>query len=684
MKTKLLLGIAILGGMVATAQIQRIREGIKYQNVGKEQSRQGKPSANQLYVTPIAGQQDVKSSQGANSLTILNLGTSANLESYMRGTRTMLWADDDLDVVVNFHRMGPGAASPALSGFLGMDLGVNMGKTLADWTNQIVVQTANLPASPEFYDACRFPSAGIFNPPGNTLPENAFLAYFAPNFANLMVSGLGGYSYGTANLVNHTDTTKHTKWYNRHPFTHIPDGFTVASNGIIHMVDGDYNTESGVPVYQDSIIYGRGVWNYVTEDFDYTFTTLAFPSVDNVGIADCKIATSPDGKTVWMSVLIQLVGSTPLLDSTYAPVLRKSEDCGLTWGPPIVIQLDGPNGLSGIKNHYTDYFIQNFFIGPPYPTRDEIPYTTAFDHSLSVDKWGFPHIGVAIGYAPGHCQITTGVDSLINVYDITRCHASSEFEAVFMGTLKTFRGTWGANYCDNRVYVSRNKQGDKMFLTWNDTHVAGEVDNQHPDIFARGYDLLTNKTTSVSNEDIPHNVTGQSAIAGQAYWQTLSPLVFTDNNKFILPIATQWFADENSDAQFKYIADFSFQQGDFCIPTVLFWPCYFDGPLDTPALDYTPCGGVGTGPQHVDDEAVTIFPNPAEEILNVEINLKQPAVISLKITDLPGKQLFSMDYLVKDIGLWHHSVDVKALLPGIYFMTVSFGGNHHMLKFVKN
>lgn len=66
-------------------------------------------------------------------VTVLDLGTSSSVLGYSGGTRTMLWADDDLNVVVNFHRMGPGAIPPGLSGYLGMDLGLNMGLTQDDW-----------------------------------------------------------------------------------------------------------------------------------------------------------------------------------------------------------------------------------------------------------------------------------------------------------------------------------------------------------------------------------------------------------------------------------------------------------------------------------------------------------------------------------------------------------------------
>ncbi|HNY03457.1 MAG TPA: hypothetical protein PKG48_12745, partial [Bacteroidales bacterium] len=281
----------------------------------------------------------------AGPVTVIDLGTSADLSGYSMGTRTMLWADDDLNTVINVHRMGPGAAPPGLEGFLGVDIGQNMGKTPADWTTQVQVQSSVLPGIPQYYDAACYPSAGIYNPAGNTNPANARITWFNANHANMTFPGFGGYGFGTASLTDPTDTNKHIRWYDGQTGTHIPSGFAIGANGIVHVVDGDYKIIGGIPVYQDSIIYGRGVWNPATHDFDYTFKTLAFPCKGSYGITDCKVAASPGGDYVWISVLTRDPLGTPLQDSSWFPVLRNSSDGGVTWSDRIVVQIDGPNGI---------------------------------------------------------------------------------------------------------------------------------------------------------------------------------------------------------------------------------------------------------------------------------------------------------------------------------------------------
>jgi hypothetical protein len=369
-----------------------------------------------------------------------------------------------------------------------------------------------------------------------------------------------------------------------------------------------------------------------------------------------------------MSVLTNYAGGTlgtaPLIDSTYYPLLRKSTDGGLTWGAPIPVYLDGPQGISGIKNNYSDFFIQNFFVGPPYPTRDEIPYTTAFDHSLSVDKWGNPHLGVVVGYSPGGYSISTGVDSLLTVYDIYSPDRGATWCAVAMGSVTTFRGTWATYTSDNRTYISRNKSGDKMFFTWNDTHIDGETNNQNPDVFARGFDLVTNKLTTDNGLNAPNNVTFLCDITQEAYWQCTSPIVFTDNNKFTLPIVTQWFADAAADSKFKYIPDFSYTQADFTQAS---------GGCDFPI-----------GVQKNEELAtVAVYPNPVKDLAKVSLNLKQNANVTVEVTNLVGQQVMSFNKGSMSAGNQTFSVDASQLSSGVYFVSVIVNGQKYTQKMVK-
>lgn len=661
MKKLLLFGLAFVISLGAVAQTAKLKKGLPVQNLKVQKALVNEPAPAATIAPVKPSPVGVKGGDNTNIVQVIDIGTSANGFGYYTSSRRMLWADDDLNILINFHRMGPGSAPVGLSGFLGYDLGINTGATAGDWTNQIQIMDSKLAATPYYYDAGRYPSAGIYNPAGNTALENAYVAFYAPNFANTVVSGFGGNTYGVGNIVDHADTTKHMKWYAPPPYTYIPDGFAVTNLGRTYSTQNDENVESGSVVYQDHVILGSGVWNDGTKDFDYAWEVLDFPCVDSYTSANAKVAASPDGMTIWISALTNLPGSTHLSDSSYFPVVRQSIDGGATWSEPYSIQLDGVEGIEGIKNAYSDVFIETNF--GPGVDRATIPYTTAFDHSLSVDKWGNLHIGVAVGYSPGGYSISTGIDSLINVFDIYTTDKGLTWNAVKLGSLATFRGTWGDLTCDNRVYTSRNPAGDKIFFTYLDTRVDGETNNQNPNVLARGFDLIENKITSVAGVDEPNNVTWLSDIMNEAYFQCTSPIVFTDNNKYTIPIAVQWFTDPASSVQFKYIPDFSYVDADFTVEV--------DGP-DFP---------VGVEQKEVLAN-VTINPNPVKDVAKVTVNLKKDASVTVKVTNMLGQQVMSMNKGNMTSGSQQFILDATSLNSGVYFVTVLVNGEKYTQKMI--
>ena len=206
-----------------------------------------------------------------------------------------------------------------------------------------------------------------------------------------------------------------------------------------------------------------------------------------------------------------------------------------------------------------------------------------------------------------------------------------------------------------------------MFFTWNDTRIDGEINNQSPEVYARGYDIISNRLTSVNGTDQPTNVTLLSDISQEAYWQCASPIVFTDNNKYTIPICTQWFADPTLDATFKYIPDFSFVQGDFSIWLSGWWdnPC----PVGIENIENEP-------------ESLLIYPNPVVDMAKVSLNLKQRATVLVEITNLVGQRVLSLNKGIMDSGLQQFSVDVRHLSAGVYFITVSVNGEKFTRKMI--
>jgi hypothetical protein len=678
MKKILLLSLALMMGIAVIAQNAHQKSGIRTekfdinQKVGIEPVKTGSGSS----VMP----RPVHTNNGDNPngvVNIITLGSSANGYGYgyWGGQKTMVWADDSLKAIINLHRLGPGATPPSFSGYLGVDLGINMGQQVTDWTNNWQIYGAFLNAGGTYYmDAARYPQGGIYALPGATSLDQAYVAYFAPNLSN--AGNWGGYSYGRVNLGNQADSTKHLYWYTPPPFTYIPDGFTITNNGVTLATDIEQEWNGTTLVgYTGNLLLDRGVWNSGTNDFDYTLNTaIACPTTDNNRPSTTRIAASPDGQTVWIVTLGNNGNATQIGPvASYYPIVFQSNDGGQTWNDPIAIQLDGPDGIPGIVDKMlSDYRLEQVYGGPV--ARDEVAYTTAFDCDIVVDKWGNPHIGVVIGIASDVTaySILTGApgDSILGAYDIYSTDKGLTWQGVKMGIPQTFRGLWTSPlYEDNRVNIAVTEAGDKVFLTWLDTQVPGVTDNLNPDVFARGFDLVTNMITHNNNEaDDCDNVTFLSDITQEAWFECTSHYVFTDGNDCIIPIVTEYLSDPanlEAPVTFKYISDFS-----------------YTAPEDYTISTGNPAFPVGIDKKSRNLASVSVFPNPAREMINMSVNLVQAGNVTVEVSNTLGQVVLTQELGKKDAGTHRFTLDAGTLKAGVYFCSAIVNGQKYTSKLI--
>lgn len=668
MKKSLLFSLALFISLAVVAQKSTLKNHIQSHKQNLEQNVAVEPSVIPAQVTPVGP--SMINGNGADVVSIITIGTSANAYGYgyNGGQKTMVWADDNLKALTNIHRMGPGTTPPGFSGYLGLDLGLNMGATSNDWVvnQQIYASTLNT-GGDYFLDAARYPQGAFFTPNGSKSIDDAYFVYFAPNLSNTL-STWGGLSYGTNKLTDLGDSTKHLYWYTPPPYTYIPDGFHITAQGVVLTSDIDQNWESGTVEYQGNIIVNRGVWNDVTKDIDYELDMLIeCPTTDNQRLAMTRIATDGNGDTAWVVALGNNGDATQIGNINYYPILYNSTDGGQTWSDPIAVQLDGPDGLSAIVNDFlSDYRITQIF-DPPYPPRDEIGYTTAFDCDLVVDKWGNPHVLVTVGVTGSDDWSIALGDSLYACCDIFTSDFGNTWCAVILGKQWTFKGSFGDLDEYNRLNGTLNPAGDKVLVTWIDTQIPTVTDNINPDVFARGYDLVANKITEDKNgNDLPINVTFLSDVTQQAYFMAASYWSFTDGDKCYIPIVTELLSDPTDPAQpvtFKYIPDFYFEPGDFTIPV----EC--DVPIGVQKKNHT-------------DASVAVYPNPVKDIATLRITLKQQSDLSISVSNLVGQTILNASYGPATAGVHEYNLDASMLQAGIYFCTVEVNGQKYTKKMI--
>ncbi len=613
-----------------------------------------KPITTSTFTTPA----NYKDTRDVNFVTVVNLGTSANAYGYgyAGGQKAIISANNNINTITHIHRQGGTLDPGGYSGDLAIDISTDGGMT---WLNQNEIYISTISGGTYNTDAARYPNHGIYNPAGNTNPDNAFVTFFAPTLdGSNAVDNWGGYAFGRAAINDlTTDTTKHLDTSVPPYYLYIPEAYDVSEEGVIVCIDINQDWTTGTVAYQGTLIVNRGVWDDGSQDFVFEKSLLDFPTnATNDRPIFCQFGFAPDGQTGWIVLITDNNSIVPLYDSAYFyPVLIKTTDAGQSWGDPITVRLDGPDGLPGVLNYLTQGQIDSLFV-PPIPARDEIAYTTAFDCDIVVDMMGNPHVAVVVGPGGASAYSIVTAAGYPAAFDIFSTDGGVTWDAYPCGKLKQFRGTFGTDYTeDNRIQCSATQDGKKVFVTWLDTWLDGATENNAPDVFCRGIDINTNPwhfTADEAGNDLPNNVTTFSEAMWQAYFASTASRSLSNNGTYTIPISYQQMTtpfDPTLPVQLKYIQDFQYTDADFMIVGVR----------------ENKASNIASVSQN--------YPNPFSQNSTVQVNLTQKANLKLVVTNLIGQQLMQIDRGNVAAGMHEFVIDGSKLGNGIYFYTVYAG-----------
>ncbi|PLX04813.1 MAG: hypothetical protein C0595_01840 [Marinilabiliales bacterium] len=616
---------------------------------------------------PIITKSDIKSKpitppadRDANIVTVVSLGTVANAYGwgYAGGQQSLIPVNQDLNTIAVVHRMGGNDDPGGYSGDLGYDVSFDGGLTWSTM-NEFYIASEN-EGGEYFLDAARYPNAGFVDASlaGKGL-EDSYFTYFAPNLWGLN-DIWGGYSYGVVNL---TDTSYHTKniYIEEDYYLGVPSAFFQKPNGDAFSLDIDYDLTSST--YNDQLIYIKGQWDSGLEDMVYTFDGLDAPMDVSGYPVDEKVAFSPDGMTGYISVLGNDGNAEQMSGySNVYPIYWKTTDGGETWEGPNFIQLDGPNGIGGIVYHHlTDQLIADLF-EPPVPAREDISYTTAFDHDVSVDNNGNLHIAVMIGPTGADPQSIITAKGYLAAIDLFTTDGGTTWFAEEMGRPSTFRGTFGDITEDNRIRITTNWEGNRIFISWLDTDIEDAEDNDRPNLWVRGFNPSSYmKTENSSGEDGPTNVTLFSEGMWQSYFGNASKYCFTNENGYNIPFVYEDMdpADPLAPLTLKYIQDFYFTESQFTI--------------------------IGVNENKVVKEMAVVsqnYPNPFKGESYVNIHLNNDTYVSMNIMSVTGQLVSSKDYGYQTSGSHTLRIDANNLPQGVYFYTIIAGESKYTKKMI--
>ncbi len=672
MKKTLLFLLALMIGYAGYTQQGPVFKGdvksltaIKSNRIGIEPVKT-KPVTTSTTNIPLA----FKGTRDVNFVTVVNIGTAVNAYSYgyAGGQKSILYANNDINTVTHIHRMGGVLDPGGYSGDLGIDISTDGGM---NWSNQNEIYISNISGGEYNTDAARYPNHGIWNPEGNTDPDNAYITYYAPTIDGTNgADSWGGHAFGRAKIgALTTDTTKNLTHSTPPYYQYLPDAYDVSKDGIIIAVDANQDWTTGTVAYQGSLIIYRGEWDEGIEDFVFERSLYDFPTnAENDRPTHVKFAFGPDGQTGWIVVITDNASVTPLTDLRYYyPVLIKTTDGGLSWSDPIPVRLDGPDGLYGVLNYLTDQQITDLYV-PPAPARDEIPYTTAFDCDIAVDAWGNPHVAVIVGVGASSEYSIISSPEYFAAFDIFSTDGGTTWDGYMCGKAKQFRGTFGTDYSeDNRIQISSTQDGDKIFVTWLDTWLEGAEENNAPDVFARGIDVNMppepwKYSVNEIGEDLPTNVTTFSEAMWQSYFAVTSRISLDDGDgTYTIPICYQQMTtpfDPALPVQYKYIQDFSFTD-------IGFWLVGIDekGKQELPSVSQN-------------------YPNPFSQTSTIEVNLTEAANLSLKVSNILGQEVMNIQRGLVAAGSYNFTIDGTDLQKGVYFYTVKANNSEVTKKMI--
>jgi len=661
MKKTFLLLMLLGFGIFAIAQSNyTLKPGIRTAKAVNKMAVGYEPSNMSIYPKAVNQQLSTPEFKNTDFVNVIDIGTAANAYSYGYGggQKTIIWADDALKTITNVHRMG-GALDPnGYSGDLGYDISTDAGLS---WSNMNEIYLALENSGGQWFaDAARYPNHAIYNPPGNTDPNNAYMTFFVPTTRETNGTTWGGYAYGRARIGDNTDTTRHIE--DSRPaddvMLYIPDGFTITRLGDAWVTDINQDWSTGTVVYLGQVYVRHGIWDEVEEDYFYDELFFDLSTIDDSRPTNTKVAFAPDGMTGWICALADNGEVSISQNRSYFPILWKTDDAGETWSDPISVALAGDEGIGGVQNFLSDEELAELFEAP-IPDRDEIEFTTAFDFDLHVDAFGNPHIAVIVGITGSTPYTIITERSVVTDYiftaavDITSFDGGDSWVAHEMGRLKTFRGEFGTDFTeDNRIQIASSWDGTKMFVTWLDTDLPGVLDNNQPDIWCRGLDVSVNTLTTVNGENSPYNVTEFSEGMWQAYFQCTSHYVFTNDNGWTIPITYEDIdpSDPLIPVQYKYITDFSVPLDEFL---------YF-------SVEDVASGMSGF-------EVSQNHPNPATSETSFNISLDQSQNISVEVFNITGQKVFEIPTKSFTAGIHPVTLDVSALTSGIYFYKITAG-----------
>jgi hypothetical protein len=634
------------------------------------------PVQNASRSTHAASARHVNPNHSSGVCNVVALGSAANALGASGGGRTQVWYDQDLNTVVFTHRGECGVPSAVTnSGFYvydystdgGTTWSINQGPMYGVASNTTTGCTALGP------HRGRFPTGVIFNPAGNTDPNNAHIVYTGP-WNTEFPTGTTNW-YGQVYGVGHINGTPAIEHYDSLPNSASwPDDLFITKQGVAWKL-GDIGDQTTNFSFLDTLGLYKGIWN--GSDFTYTYYPIHYTTNPDIvdaagnpaGITDYNIAFGDDGMTGYIALITnQDAGNANYPDTTFYMQVLKTIDGGQTWSCPMDLDIRT--------------CLDSAMVG-----QGSTIYASSWDLDLVVDKNNNPHIVNTIVPKAGPGSVFLGYEyKSYGIFDFYSTDQGQTYKAQLLAHPQTYAGQFGTAGVDQvtefqRPFVCRTWDGSKLYYGWFDTDTAtfGILTNNNPDLHLMGYDVDGNMYTEdlsvFSNVGAGENITAGSNADGACTFGNGPYYAKEGGPTPSVPVSYMVVGNTGLDVSLP--CDFFYV--DCATPSgTLTHPGH---PLDVTTHYLSPLCADGSGTVLTTNDLSKDllvsgnYPNPYTGKTSVDVSLAKAMDVTIEISNVVGQTLVSASYKNLHTGMNTLTIDGSALSQGLYFYTVKAGAN---------
>lgn len=352
------------------------------------------------------------------------------------------------------------------------------------------------------------------------------------------------------------------------------------------------------------------------------------------------IAFSPDGSKGYVAVLGDLTGGR---DSAYAPIFYDFN--GSTFGNAYEVDINIPQ-LSA--------YVQQWVDSAGTPLSDG-KITCSFNFDMNVDMNGDPHFFTIVGPAASTQPYSISSGFGMRMMDIHQFQG--DWYATEIGPQRTFRETLGTAPDDLPVDptpgISRTVDGKYLFYTWTDTDTTGVGgnDNTSPDMWGRMMDVSTSMMTDSINWTLSDpNWHTKARIAKTSEYVFQNATTSSCGKEFEVPTTIMNFTDPTNvltTCEIYYFSDIIYKCEDAIRPATT----------------------VAIQPASIGVNNLKAFPNPAKNVLNVQMNLSNMETVSISLVNMNGQTV--LNKVVNNTSDVSEQFNVANLASGLYFLQVT-------------